>query len=342
MTVANRDARALVAERPAADSRDVGVMGAGPAIELRGAGRSFGERVALQPLDLAIERGEVFGLLGPNGSGKTTTLRMLATLIHPSRGAASVLSWDVVADAMQVRRNIGVMPEKPSLYERLTIEDNLRFWAEAHELPDPEHGIREALEFVGMAERRRERVGQLSKGLKQRVALARAIVHRPPLLLLDEPSSGLDPSAAVAMEGMIRDLVRDGATVLMNTHRLAEAERLCDRVAILREGELLELGTPRQLRSRLLGNVVEVEFNGPADLPVRRAVESVAGVGEIQWGRGGVSCRLPDADRDTPDLVSRLVHAGARVVSVKQAGDLERVYLELMARSIPPELEAAA
>lgn len=144
------------------------------------------------------------------------------------------------------------------------------------------------------------------------------------------------------MEGMIRDLVRDGATVLMNTHRLAEAERLCDRVAILREGELLELGTPRQLRSRLLGNVVELEFNGATDLAVQRAVESVPGVAEIKWSRGGLSCRLPDADRDTPELVARVVHAGARVVSVRQAGDLERVYLELMARSIHPELEAAA
>jgi ABC-2 type transport system ATP-binding protein len=174
------------------------------------------------------------------------------------------------------------------------------------------------------------------------VALARAIVHRPPVLLLDEPSSGLDPSAAVAMEGMIRDLVRDGATVLMNTHRLAEAERLCDRVAILREGELLELGTPKQLRSRLLGNVVEVEFNGATDLPVQRAVESLPGVAEIRWSRGGLSCRLPDAARDTPELVARLVRAGAKVVSVRQAGDLERVYLELMARSIHPELEEAA
>lgn len=317
-------------------------MGAGPAIELRGAGRTFGDRVALRPVDLAVERGEVFGLLGPNGSGKTTTLRILATLIQPTTGSASVLSHDVTADALAVRRNIGVMPEKPSLYERLTIDDNLRFWAEAHELAEPDGAMTAALEFAGLTSRRGERVGQLSKGLKQRVALARAIVHRPAVLLLDEPSSGLDPSAAVAMEGMIRDLVRNGATVLMNTHRLAEAERLCDRVAILREGELLAVGTPRQLRSRLLGNVVEVEFAGALELAVQRAVESVPGVAEVKWGRGGVSCRLPDADRDTPELVARLVHAGAKVVSVKQAGDLERVYLELMARGTRHKMEEAA
>lgn len=336
----NAGCPALVSAADSADSGDV--MGAGPAIELRGAGRTFGDRVALRPVDLAVERGEVFGLLGPNGSGKTTTLRILATLIQPTTGSASVLSHDVTADALAVRRNIGVMPEKPSLYERLTIDDNLRFWAEAHELGEPDGAITAALEFAGLTSRRGERVGQLSKGLKQRVALARAIVHRPAVLLLDEPSSGLDPSAAVAMEGMIRDLVRNGATVLMNTHRLAEAERLCDRVAILREGELLAVGTPRQLRSRLLGNVVEVEFAGALELAVQRAVESVPGVAEVKWGRGGVSCRLPDADRDTPELVARLVHAGAKVVSVKQAGDLERVYLELMARGTRHKMEEAA
>jgi len=311
-------------------------------VELRGVGKSFGEREALRPLDLAIERGEVFGLLGPNGSGKTTTLRILATLLAPSRGTAMVLSHDVTVDPMAVRRDIGVMPEKPSLYERLSIEDNLRFWAEAHELAEAGATCSAALEFVGLGERRGERVGQLSKGLKQRVALARAIVHRPPLLLLDEPSSGLDPSAAVAMERMIRELVNEGTTVMMNTHRLAEAERLCNRVAILREGSLLEVGTPRQLRARLLGNVVEVEMREPAHMPVLRAVESLPGIAEVKWGAGGLSCRLPDAERDTPELVARLVHAGAGVISVKQAGDLERVYLELMDRGVRGGMEEAA
>ena len=324
---------------------DQRVKGAGPAIEVRGAGKTFGERVALRPLNLSVERGEVFGLLGPNGSGKTTTLRMLATLIRPTVGAVSVLSHDVVTEAMAVRRQIGVMPEKPSLYDRQTVDHNLRFYADAHELPDVNTAIKTALEFVDLADRRHERVGALSKGLRQRVALARAIIHRPPLLLLDEPSSGLDPSAAAAMERMIRGLVREGATVLMNTHRLAEAERLCDRVGILREGELLELGTPRQIRARLLGNVVEVELAGLADLTVHRAVESLPGVDELAWEHGGFSCRLEDADRDTPELVARLVHAGAKVHSVRQAGDLEKAYLELMSRgerAARGELEVAA
>lgn len=315
----------------------------GPAIELDRAGRTFGERVALQPLDLAIPPGEIFGLLGPNGSGKTTTLRILATLIRPTAGTARILGHDVVSVPMEVRRQVGVMPEKPSLYERLTVRENLVFWADAHEVPEPNSAIDQALEFVGLSGRSFDRVGQLSKGWRQRVALARAIVHRPKVLLLDEPSSGLDPSAAAAMERMIRALVADGATVLMNTHRLAEAERICDRVAILRHGELLELGTPRQLRAKLLGNVVNVELAGAATLPVRRAVEATPGIDDVRWLAGGFTGKLVDADADTPPLVARLVHAGANIVSVVQAGDLESAYLELMARTARDEvLEAAA
>ncbi|MEO8541589.1 MAG: ABC transporter ATP-binding protein [bacterium] len=315
----------------------------GPAIELDRAGRTFGERIALHPLDLAIPAGEVFGLLGPNGSGKTTTLRILATLISPSTGTARILGHDVTSDPMSVRRNVGVMPEKPSLYERLTVRDNLVFWADAHGVPDARGAITSALDFVGLAGRADDRVGQLSKGWRQRVALARAIVHRPKVLLLDEPSSGLDPSAAAAMERMIRQLVSDGATVLMNTHRLAEAERICDRVAILRHGHLLEIGTPRQLRARLLGNVVKVELASAPVLSVRRAVEATPGIEDVRWLPTGFTCRLADADADTPPLVVRLVHAGASIISVVQAGDLEQAYLELMTRTESlDELGAAA
>jgi ABC-2 type transport system ATP-binding protein len=303
----------------------------------------FGETVALEPLDLAIQRGEIFGLLGPNGSGKTTTLRILATLVAPSSGVAAVHGHDVVAEAMAVRRLIGVMPEKPSLYERLTVRDNLVFWADAHGVEQPDEAIARALAFVGLGGRAGERVGSLSKGWRQRVALARATVHRPPVLLLDEPSSGLDPSAAAAMEHMIRDLVAGGSTVLMNTHRLAEAERLCDRVAILRHGRLLELGTPRQLRSRLLGGVVRVELAAHPDQTVRTVVSALPSVRSAEWSGTSLVARLEDGVADAPGLVARLVHSGAGIVSVAQAGDLEQAYLELMTRTgTDAELDAAA
>ena len=316
------------------------MKGAGPAIECDAVSRRFGERLALDRLTLTVERGEILGLLGPNGSGKTTTVRILATLLQPHGGAARILSWDVARQPMEVRRSIGVVPERPSLYERQTVEANVRFWAEAHELPDPGTAVASALAFAGIADRTTALVGSLSKGLKQRVALARAIVHRPPVLLLDEPSSGLDPSAAAAMEVLIRDLAREGTAILLNTHRLGEAERLCDRVAILREGRLIQLGTPRQVRAALLGHIVEVELAGVIDAPVRRAIESFPALREVWWGTSAMRCRLLDADRDTPDLVARLVSAGARVVAVRPAGDLERAYLELMSQPLPGSLAA--
>ncbi|WP_322795636.1 heme ABC exporter ATP-binding protein CcmA [Tepidiforma sp.] len=313
---------------------------AGPAIECRELSRSFGQRRALASLTLDVEPGEIVGLLGPNGSGKTTTLRILATLLRPTAGTARVLGFDVAEQPMEIRRRIGVVPERPGLYERQTVDANLRFWAEAHALPDPDAAIAAALDYVGLADRRGELAGALSKGLKQRVALARAIIHRPPVLLLDEPSSGLDPSAAAAMEGLIRGLAAEGAAVLMNTHRLAEAERLCDRVAILRDGVLLQHGTPRQVRAALLGNLVEVELSTVVDVPVRRAVESFPAVLESWWAPLAIRCRLIDAERDTPELVARLVRAGARIVAVRPAGDLERAYLELMSQPLPGSLAA--
>jgi ABC-2 type transport system ATP-binding protein len=316
------------------------VKGAGPAIECDAVSRRFGERLALDRLTLTVERGEILGLLGPNGSGKTTTVRILATLLQPHGGAARILSWDVARQPIEVRRSIGVMPERPSLYDRQTVEANVRFWAEAHELPDPGTAVARALAFAGVADRQADLVGSLSKGLKQRVALARAIVHRPPVLLLDEPSSGLDPSAAAAMESLVRDLAREGTAILLNTHRLAEAERLCDRVAILREGRLVQVGTPRQVRAALLGHIVEVELAGVVDAPVRRAIESFPALREVWWSASAVRCRLLDAERDTPDLVARLVSAGARIVAVRPAGDLERAYLELMNQPLPGSLAA--
>lgn len=227
------------------------MKGAGPAIECDAVARRFGDRVALHRLDLAVERGEILGLLGPNGSGKTTTLRILATLLQPHEGAARVLQWDVVRDAMEVRRRIGVMPERPSLYERQTVEANVSFWAEAHGLADPAGAVGEALRFVGLEDRRREPVGSLSKGLKQRVALARAIVFKPDILLLDEPLAALDRNLREAVRGEIRALQhRLGITTVMVTHDQDEAMSLSDEIVLMAEGRIEQVGSPETLYHR--------------------------------------------------------------------------------------------
>jgi ABC-2 type transport system ATP-binding protein len=303
--------------------------GASHAISARGLGRSFGARVAVEGLDLDVEPGEIFGFLGPNGAGKTTTLRMLSTLLPPSRGRASIHGLDIVERAMDVRRMLGVMTERPGLYERLSVEANLRLWAEAHEVPGVAAAIGTALERVGLSGRTKDPVSALSKGLRQRVALARAIVHRPRLLLLDEPSSGLDPSAAIQVEEMIRDLVRDGATVFLNTHRLAEAQRLCDRVAILNT-RLVAVGSPADLKQRLFGASITVRLASPVTAQHEAVIRALPGVRSLRCERAALTCSLANIEQDTPAVVAALVHSGARVLEVAPAGDLEQVYLDLV------------
>ncbi len=298
-------------------------------IETRALTRRFGDRLAVDGVDLSIEPGEIFGFLGPNGSGKTTTLRMLSTLIPPTSGDAAILGHSVCENPMAVRPLLGVMTERPGLYERLTVDANLRFWAEAHGVADVERALGNVLDFTALADRRGERVAALSKGMKQRVALARAVIHGPPVLLLDEPSSGLDPSAAASMETMIRELVAQGATVFMNTHRLAEAERLCDRVAILRT-RLIEIGTPAGLRAKLFGRSLTLVLADPVTPGVQKAARAIHGLEAVRIDGATIDCTMQDARRQTPELVAAVVSAGGRVLEVRPAGDLEAVYLRLV------------
>lgn len=302
---------------------------AAAAIEVHDLTRLFSGTTAVDRLSLRVERGEIFGFLGPNGAGKTTTLRMLSTLLRPTAGEAWVAGFDVTREPMEVRRRLGVMTERPALYERLTVDANLRLWAEAHEVPDADGAIRTALEAVDLGDRRHHSVSSLSKGLRQRASLARAILHRPAVLLLDEPSSGLDPAAAVQVEAMIRELVRDGTTVFLNTHRLAEAQRLCDRVAILKTG-LVALGTPAELRARIFGNAISVQLADPLTVAVTEAVRRVPGVEHLAAQRTSFECRLKDIEEGTPCVVAAVVAAGGRVLEVKAAGDLEQAYLDLV------------
>lgn len=301
----------------------------GPAIEARNLTRTFGTTTAVDRLSLRVERGEVFGFLGPNGAGKTTTLRMLSTLLRPTSGEARVAGYSVTEAPMEVRRRLGVMTERPALYERLSVDANLRLWGEAHEVADIERAIGDALDAVALGERRHQPVSSLSKGLKQRAALARAILHRPDVLLLDEPSSGLDPAAAVQVEAMIRGLVKDGTTVFLNTHRLAEAQRLCDRVAILKTG-LLAVGTPAGLREQIFGNVVTVRLAEALTAAIVDAVRQTPGVEQLRTERSSFECRLRDVQEGTPAVVAAIVGAGGRVLEVRAAGDLERAYLDLV------------
>jgi ABC-2 type transport system ATP-binding protein len=234
---------------------------------------------AVKGVSFAIEPGELFGLLGPNGAGKTTTIKMLITLLLPTGGSARVLGLDVVEDVREVRRRIGyVFGGDRGLYERLTALDNLRYFAELYGVPPREQKRRvaELLELVGLTGREREKVEGYSRGMRQRLHIARGLLHDPEVLFLDEPSIGIDPVGARELRATIGALTGKGKTVLLTTHYMFEADELCDRIAVIRAGEIVAEGTPAQLKQLVGGGrVLEVETYGVPD-------DAVAAVGRLE------------------------------------------------------------
>lgn len=215
-------------------------------IRVNGLEKSFGARTVVRGVTFHVERGEVFGLLGPNGAGKTTTLRMLSTTMRPTRGTALIAGYDVVTQPELVRANLGVLPTDPGLYGRLTAAENLRYYGRLAGLPAEklERRIDELLGWLGLAEYKNERTEHFSKGMKQKVALARAVLHEPQVLILDEPTAGLDVLAARSIIDFIRRSKEAGRSVLFSSHYLLEADRVCDRVAIIVNGAICAMGTP--------------------------------------------------------------------------------------------------
>lgn len=313
----------------------------GEAVAVRavGLGRRFGSQWALRGVDLELARGEVFGLLGPNGAGKTTTVRLLSALIAPSEGRASIDGFDVVADADAVRARIGVLTETPGLYERLTAVQNLEFFGRLHGLSPAvrQERMERLLRLFDLWDRRDGLVGTFSKGMKQKLAIARALLHEPSVLFLDEPTAALDPEAAFVVREAIAALKGQGRTIVLCTHNLDEAERLCDRIGFLR-GTLLRLDSPARLRGLGGRAVLEVELAAapPADL-----VERLRGRPEVQGVEvAGLTLEVSVADvpRATPGLVRALVEGGAAIVGVRaRTASLEDVYFEVMGARPPTD-----
>ena len=311
--------------------RPVDDASAGPAIAADGLSKSFGDRVAFRDVSFEVGYGEVFGFLGPNGAGKTTTVRTLGTLIAPTSGAATVAGLPVTPEnGVEIRRRIAIMPESPGLYLRLTVAENLECFAGLYEVPAARERIGLALRAVKLADRAGDLCGALSKGLRQRVALARALLGDPVVLFLDEPTSGLDPAAARDVHELIGDLRGRGVTIFLTTHRLDEAERLCDRVAILNT-TLRTMGRPDELRERLFARTLAVRAVAPLEDPdsVFRGLPAVDAW--RQDGPGGYILTVSDVVAAAPAVIRALVEAGADVLSIGEARhSLEDVYLELI------------
>jgi len=294
--------------------------------------RDFGMVRALDGLSLEVPSGSIFGFLGPNGSGKTTTIHLLLGLLEPASGRAEVLGFDTAKQGDEVRSRTGALLEHAGLYEQLSAEDNLEFYGRIHRLASGERQtrIKELLTQFGLWERRQDRVVKWSRGMKQKLAIARALLHRPSLVFLDEPTAGLDVVAAAAVREDLETLAASGGvTVFLTTHNMAEAERLCGRIAVIRQGKLLAVGHPDGLRMQAGGPRVEVigrGFNEEALNLLRGRPE----VSDVQSQDNRLSILLREAVEVAP-LISLLVGAGVEVEEVlKDKASLEEVFLMLM------------
>ncbi len=287
---------------------------------------------AVDHLSLRVPKGIIFGLLGPNGSGKTTMIHLLLGLLKPSKGRAEVLGFDVLSQAAQIRCRTGALLEHSGLYERLSAEDNLEFYGRVWRLPLAQRRtrIRELLSKIGLWERRQERVGSWSRGMKQKLAVARAMLHRPSMIFLDEPTAGLDPVAAAALRDDLTEMVtQEGVTVFLTTHNLAEAEKLCTLVGIIRQGKLLAVGHPDELRLGTGKLYVKIRGRG-FNTQVLELLLSVPKVSAARIQNGHLLIHL-NQKTDVAPLVSLLVEAGVQVEEVHIGkASLEKVFLTLM------------
>ena len=302
------------------------------AIQTNQLSRSFGTLKAVDRLTLEVQRGTVFGFLGPNGSGKTTTIRLLLGLLDADEGQAQVLNFDVRKQADEVRKRSGALLEHHGLYERLSAADNLDYYGRIWHMSstEREQRIRELLEPVSLYERRNEPIGRWSRGMKQKLAVARTLMHRPELVFLDEPTAGLDPVASAALREDLEMLAsREGVTIFLTTHNLAEAEKLCNQVGVINHGQLLALGSPTDLRSRTSAPRLYVTGQGFSS----RLIDSLRGnalVSRVQQHNGQVVMDLNDMTR-SHEIVTQLVGAGVQIDEVrKEKADLEDVFLRLV------------
>jgi ABC-2 type transport system ATP-binding protein len=291
--------------------------------------KSFGDILAVDRLTLSVKQGEVFGFLGPNGAGKTTTVRMLAALLAPTGGKASVAGFRIGQNDQEIRRKIGLLPEAPGLYDGLTAEQNLAFYGAMYGVENIDSQSQRYLELLGLWNRRFEPVGTFSKGMRQKLAIARALLHEPEVLFLDEPTSGLDPQASRLVRDFIADLKGEGRTIILCTHNLEEADRLCDRVAVI-SGHLLALDAPGVLRRKLFGRKVVFHLTEMKQELID-TLKDFDFVNDVQQVDNKILAAVEDPEENNPRLIKALVDAGGEIQFVGELRRrLEDVYMELM------------
>jgi len=291
--------------------------------------RRFDGTVAVDRLNLEIAEGEIFGLLGPNGAGKTTTVRLLSCLIAPTSGEAIINGYKVGQDDMQIRRIVGILTESPGLYERLDAYTNLEFYANLYEVENAPKQVERYLNMLGLWERRKEAVARFSKGMKQKLAIARALIHEPKVLFLDEPTAALDPEASKVVRDFIEELKGEGRIIFLCTHNLDEAQRLCDRIGVLKT-QLIAVDTPENLQRQMFGRRMLIRLRQLTP-EMMAAVRSLNLATALEQADNQLILSLGDPETATPIIVRRLVESGGDILQVTELKhSLEEIYLNLI------------
>ncbi len=304
--------------------------------------KDYGSRRALHGLTFETQQGEVVGFLGPNGAGKTTTMRILTSYMPPTSGEATVAGYDVVTESLEVRKRVGYLPETVPLYADMVVSDYLKFMADLRHLPDANERVGEALEMVGMTDRADGYIGNLSKGMRQRIGLAQALIHRPEVLILDEPTIGLDPGQVVEVRKLIREIGKE-RTVLLSTHILSEAQQTCDRVLIINKGRIVVEDTPENLQARLVGaERVILRVRGDGD----GLAEKVAKIKGVQNAKaqpdGALEFQFLPGQDARPAVARTVIESGYDLLEMRPVGlSLEEIFLELTKEEQPDKKKKA-
>ena len=299
-------------------------------IQVEGLIKDYGARRALHSITFDAKQGEIVGFLGPNGAGKTTTMRILTGYMPPTDGSATVAGYDIVEESLEVRKRVGYLPETVPLYNDMTALEYLKFMADLRRIPDSEDRAYEVLDQVNLGDRANSFIGNFSKGMRQRVGLAQAMIHRPEVLILDEPTIGLDPAQVVEMRNVIKEIGKD-RTVLLSTHILSEAQNMCDRVLIINKGKIVAEDTPENLQSRLVGaQHAVVRVRGDAD-GLSETVKKVKGARNVEAKADEtVEFEFSSGQDIRPQVAKAVVNAGYELIEMRPIGmSLEEIFLEL-------------
>lgn len=309
-------------------------------IEVKDLTKDFGVRRAIENLNFHAEKGEILGFLGPNGAGKTTTMRILTGYMPPTSGSARVAGFDVVEESLEVRRRVGYVPETVPLYPDLTVYDYLKFMADIRHIRNSEDRIEEALRIVDMEERADGYIGNLSKGMHQRVGLAQALLHEPQVLILDEPTIGLDPAQIHEVRTLIQELGKE-RTILLSTHILSEAQQVCDRVLIINKGKIVAEDSPARLQSRLTGSQkfsLRIRGDDEAVVSLLEKIPGIISINGVNHGEYEIES-IPGED-PRPEVARTVVNSGYELLELHSIGmTLEEIFLQLTREEPhPPEI----